>query len=41
MVAPQNKQQLWQGNVLERLKKERGAKIKQPIPTDVVTYINV
>jgi hypothetical protein len=41
MVARQRNQQLQQGNVLERLKKERGAKTKQPIPVDVVTYINV
>jgi hypothetical protein len=41
MVARQNNQLLRQGNVLERLKKERGAKTKQPIPADVVTYINV
>jgi hypothetical protein len=41
MVARQSNQQLRQGNVLERLKKERGAKTKQPIPADVVTCINV
>jgi hypothetical protein len=41
MEALQNNQPLRQGNALEQLKKERGAKIKQPIPTDVVTYINV
>jgi hypothetical protein len=41
MVARPNNQLLRQGNVPERLKKERGAKTKQPIPVDVVTYINV
>ena len=41
MVARQGNQQLRQGNALERLKKERGAKTKQRIPADVVTYINV
>jgi hypothetical protein len=41
MVARPNNQPLRQGNVPERLKKERGAKTKQPIPVDVVTYINV
>jgi hypothetical protein len=41
MVVRPNNQLLRQGNVLERLKKERGAKTKQPIPVDVVTYINV
>ena len=41
MVARQSNQQLRQGNAQERLKKERGAKTKQPIPADVVTYINV
>ena len=41
MVARQNNQLLRQGNALERLKKERGAKTKQPIPADVVTYITV
>ena len=41
MVAPQNNQQLRQDNAQERLKKERGAKTKQPIPADVVTSINV
>jgi hypothetical protein len=41
MVARQSNQQLRQGNALERLKKERGAKTKQPIPADVVTCINV
>jgi hypothetical protein len=41
MVALQNNQQLRQDNAQERLKKERGVKIKQPIPVDVVTYINV
>jgi hypothetical protein len=41
MVARPNNQLLRQGNVLERLKKERGAKTKQRIPADVVTSINV
>jgi hypothetical protein len=41
MEAPQNNQQLRQDNAQERLKKERGVKIKQPILVDVVTYINV
>jgi hypothetical protein len=41
MVARQNNQPLRQGNVLERLKMERGAKTKQRIPADVVTSINV
>jgi hypothetical protein len=40
MVARQSNQQLRQGNALERLKKEQGAKTKQPIPADVVTCIN-
>jgi hypothetical protein len=41
MVARQRNQQLQQGNVLERLKKELGVKTKQRIPADVATYINV
>lgn len=41
MGAPQNIQLRPRGNVPELLKKERGVKIKQPIPVDVVTYINI
>jgi len=41
MVARQNKPHLRQVNALEKLKKEQGAKTKQPIPADVATFTKI